>query len=306
MRGVRGAWVTAALLVAGGVVVACTTSGGTAIIEEAGVEAGAPVVDGSFGPESGTTAPEAGEPETSTVGDAGPPNDADAGLVDARVEAGPDAMAPHDAGFVCHPDAGDPCALDPQCGCASTQTCDITGYDTPACVLSGTAPAGHACTITQACAHGLTCFNGACRPYCTTSGNKGCAKLDGGGSCVQIINQDGGDIPGYEVCSFHCSLLDPNACGQTGDLYAGCVPDSNGGTDCVLVGIVDRGGDCSVSNCKPSLDCVTVTEQDGSTSQTCQPWCRVGHTPSDCGDAGACQKFTPSVTAYGVEYGACL
>ena len=305
MKGPAG-WVTAGALLGllgSGILLACTTAGGLPPLEDAGPEAGTPVLDGSFGPEAGSATPEAGEAEAaaeaSTPTDGGEPGDAGA-------EASSDAEPPKDAGPQCRPDAGEQCALDPQCGCASTQTCDITGYDTPACVLSGTAPAGHACTITQACARGLTCFNGACRPYCTTSGDKGCAKLDGGGSCVQIISDDGGDIPGYEVCSFHCSLLDPNACGPTGDLYAGCVPDNSGGTDCALVGIVDRGGDCSVSFCKPSLDCVGITEQDGSTTQTCQPWCRVGHSPSDCGDAGTCQKFTPSVTAYGVEYGVCL
>jgi hypothetical protein len=215
-------------------------------------------------------------------------------------DAGTPDAAPPDAGTSCAPPAaGDPCGVDPQCGCPSTQTCDFAG-STTGCVVSGNAPVGHACTVTEACQHGLTCFNGACRPYCSTGGDAGCATIDGGGPCVQIVDTDGGPIPGYDVCTFDCMLQDPNACGATGDLYAGCVQDGLGGTDCALVGIVGLGGDCSVSGCKPALVCVT-----SGASSTCSPWCRVGLSPSDCGDGEACQAFSTPQTANGIEYGFC-
>jgi len=246
----------------------------------------------------------------SDAGDGGPggPLDGASGAVDAgaprgngsAVEAGADAGT--DAGSSCVPRVpGEACGLDPQCGCASTQTCDFNG-EAAGCVLAGTAPAGHACTVTQACARGLSCFNGACRPFCASGGEVACAALDGGGDCFQVEADDGGLIRGYDLCSFRCALNDPGACGPTGDLYAGCVPDGMGGTDCALVGFVDEGGDCSTSECKPGLAC--VTGEGGAPA--CSRWCRVGLAQgSDCGDGGNCQAFSQSVVANGTEYGIC-
>jgi hypothetical protein len=202
-----------------------------------------------------------------------------------------------DTGTCQTPASGDPCGLDPQCGCTSVQTCDINLGGT-SCVAAGNAKVGHGCTTTASCEPGLTCFNGVCRPYCSNSGDAGCdSKLPEGGTCTAVLGDDGGPLASDDVCTFRCQLQDPNACGPTGDLNAGCIYDGVGGTDCEAVGLSNIGDDCTYLNdCKPGLVCVGQ----------CLPWCRVGHSPSDCGDGEACQAFaSPVPTAYGVEYGYC-
>jgi hypothetical protein len=214
--------------------------------------------------------------------------------------SGADSGTPTDAGTCEKMSPGDPCGLDPQCGCGSSQTCDFSGT-TLGCVTAGSAPVGHGCASTASCAPGLTCFNGACRPYCSSSGDAGCeAKLAEGGTCVQIIGPDGGPIRGYDVCTFDCQLQDPNACGTNGSLVAGCVYDGVGGTDCEAMGLMGIGASCqSLNDCQPGLVC----------AGTCLPWCRVGLSPSDCGDGEACQTFAiddaGGVSANGIEYGYC-
>jgi hypothetical protein len=202
-----------------------------------------------------------------------------------------------DAAVCARPSPSDPCGLDPQCGCSSSQTCEVTEPSTT-CVAAGNAPLGHGCTVTASCAPGLTCFNGACRPYCSSTGDAGCeAKLPEGGACVAVVGDDGGPLPNYEVCTFHCQLQDPSACGPNGSLNAGCIYDGVGGTDCEDVGLSGIGTSCQFLNdCLPGLVC----------AGTCMPWCRVTQSPSDCGDGEACQAFAGSpVVANGVEYGYC-
>jgi hypothetical protein len=198
------------------------------------------------------------------------------------------------------PSPDDPCGLDPQCDCPSLETCDLDGGEGTLCVTAGSAQAGHGCTTTASCATGLTCSNGVCRPYCalTSDGGSCNAKLAEGGACVPLSDTDAGPLAKYGTCSFRCELQDPNACGATGDLYGGCIFDGVGGTDCIGVGIANIGDTCNyINDCKPGLVCA---------GSQCAQWCRVSHSPSDCGDGEACQAFAPPVpTAYGVEYGYC-
>jgi hypothetical protein len=214
--------------------------------------------------------------------DASPTSLLDSTVAEDGTDGDATVVQPLDAAATCKkPAADDPCGL-----AAGT-----------VCVAAGNALAGHGCTTTASCAPGLTCFNGACRPYCTNTGDAGCdEKLPEGGTCVAIVGEDGGPLPNYDVCTFRCQLQDPKACGPTGDLNSGCVYD-NGGTDCEGVGISTIGESCTYLNdCLPGLVCVGE----------CLPWCRVGHTPSDCGDGEACQGFgSPALTANGVEYGYC-
>jgi hypothetical protein len=217
----------------------------------------------------------------------------------ATEDAGEDSAPAHviDAATCAKPSASDPCGLDPQCGCSSTETCDVNGAATE-CVAAGNAPLAHGCVATASCAAGLTCFNGACRPYCSSSGDAGCeAKLPEGGTCVAVEGDDGGPLPNYDVCTFNCQLQDPNACGQNGSLSAGCIADGVGGTDCEDMGLSGIGASCVyINDCLPGLVC----------TGTCLQWCRIVASPSDCGDGEACQAFGGgAVMANGIEYGYC-
>jgi hypothetical protein len=227
-------------------------------------------------------------PAAVDANDAAPPPAADGGT-------GDDASPPPPACTTAYPGAS--CGLDPQCGCSTSQTCDVTDLDGGVtCVTAGNGLPGHACVTTASCRPGLTCFNGACRAYCSTTGDAGCS--DAGGPCIQLLASPDAGVPHDDVCEFACDLRNPAACGATGTIAAGCVPDSNGGTDCALAGPVDVNGDCSVHACKPGLTCVQPN--------VCKAWCRVGHVPDDCpGDAGGCNGFAPPITVHGAEYGVC-
>jgi hypothetical protein len=259
-------------------------------------------------------------PATATDTDAGgPPTNEDAGDLDTSLGIVIDALPgvpidssppegdasdgaavspPVEASVCAKPYSGAPCGVDPQCDCASSQTCDYGGGATAACIVAGNAPLGHGCASTASCAPGLTCFNGACRPYCSAEGDAGCAaKLPEGGTCEAVSGADGGPVPGYDICTFDCQLQDPNACGPNGSLNAGCVSNGVGGTDCEDVGILGVGATCQYLNdCLPGLVC----------AGTCFPWCRIAASPSDCSGGATCEAFSGgAVMANGIEYGYC-
>ncbi len=223
----------------------------------------------------------------------------DATLPDDASDDAP-VTPPADSGLVsCHkPSPGDPCGLDPQCDCPSQETCDLDGGEGTVCVVAGNALVGHGCTASASCAPGLTCSDGVCRPYCTLTSDAGCnAKLAEGGTCVSLTGSDAGPLAHYGTCSINCQLQDPNGCGATGDLNGGCISDNAGGTDCIGMGLTTIGGACTyINDCKPGLVC----------AGQCLQWCRIGHSPSDCGDGEACQTFGGGpVAANGVDYGYC-
>lgn len=195
------------------------------------------------------------------------------------------------------------CGVAPQCGCSSSETCDVV--DTSGnvrCVPFGKAPMGRPCTATAGCAEGLTCVFGTCHAFCADPGSP-CGE-DGTGACIQV-QASGGAIPNLAVCMVQCAPHDPKSCG--GDTNAGvgvCLVDGDGGTDCQQAGTRKENQGCSPQDdCGSGLVCVTPT----NASSTCKRWCRVGTT--DCGGSVQCQSFSTKVmvkTASGsLEYGAC-
>lgn len=209
------------------------------------------------------------------------------------------------------PDANDGCAraapskacgLVPQCGCAASETCDVTDIvGNVACVAAGKAQMGRPCTSTSGCAAGLTCVGGTCHAYCAAAGSA--CTTPGTGACVQL-QSDGADVPNLKVCRVSCDLRDATACGGTTAAGTGvCAVDALGNTDCLSGGTGAENAACSpTAECGPALACVDIT-QNGTTSSKCKRWCRVG--TADCGGAGACTGFATKVLVGGVEHGVC-
>lgn len=195
---------------------------------------------------------------------------------------------------------GDRCGVVPQCGCSTTETCDvIDAQGSVRCVAFGRAAMGRPCTATAGCAQGLTCIFGTCHAFCDNPGSA-CTQA-GTGSCVQVTAQGGTAIPGFAVCMVDCQLQDPLACGGKTNAGIGeCFVDDKGVTDCQEGGPQAENQSCSASaGCGPGLVCVTPS----GSSNVCKRWCRVG--TADCGGSVPCSGFSTKVMVGTVEYGAC-
>jgi hypothetical protein len=232
------------------------------------------------------------------AGGAGPTTDTGTTAAkDAGSTVVEDTGVPVDTGVPCKTTPpSSKCGLAPQCGCTSTQTCEVLDLSGNVdCVAAGTADRGHACTGTGQCKQGLTCV-GTCHPFCDTACTDPKSNV-----CLQIKNTGGVVIPNLKVCQMNCDLRDPMACGGTNPVgTAGCdVVDDKGNTDCVQVGNVALNGTCSASaRCKPALVCITT----GGVSR-CRTWCRMG-IAGDC-TTGACGGLTPKLMVGTQEWGIC-
>src|SRR3954447_1670680 len=102
-----------------------------------------------------------------------------------------DASVPDAPSAVCEAVApNNRCGLEPQCGCANNETCDVTNETSGAtsCVTAGGGTLGRPCNQTGDCLAGLTCQFGACRPYCKTPRSK--CGISGTELCVEILGAD--------------------------------------------------------------------------------------------------------------------
>lgn len=178
------------------------------------------------------------------------------------------------------------CGLAPQCGCAGSETCDVTNEASGAtsCVTAGGATLGRPCNQTGDCLTGLTCEYGACRPYCKTPRSK--CGVSGTDLCVEILGADQKPITNKAVCTINCDPRVPagvcgtNACHWFASFYAPSkVSDCNfGGTLASLA--VCKG----TSDCQPGLACISHPKY----GLECERWCRIGVA----GDCGTDPKFT--------------
>ncbi|AKV03835.1 hypothetical protein AKJ09_10498 [Labilithrix luteola] len=173
------------------------------------------------------------------------------------------------------------CGLTPQCGCAASETCDVTNHTTgaAACVAAGTGALGSVCTTTSDCAAGNTCLFGACRPYCDTAG-AACTGT-GLGGCQQVYNSSGKALKNTKVCAITCDLRNPSAACGTNN----CIWDATQGqTDCDQAGTHTLYSSCtSASDCKQGLGCAYDPDL---LDNVCEKWCRIGK--SDCGSGLTC------------------
>lgn len=235
--------------------------------------------DGSTGDANGgrdaTTSPDGATPDGAVVVDGSTPDGAV--VVDA---------SPGDAGTCVTVAPNNVCGLNPQCGCSATQTCDITTPTTGAatCIAAGAQPQGQSCTTASNCARGLTCWNGACRPYCT----RGQTTCTGGGICFAPTGSSGGTSPNLDVCSVTCDLRSPSTvCGTNGCSYF----SSQRATDCRPPGPGVEYDDClSDADCRQGFVC----GNDPVFGPVCSRWCRLGSN-ADCALGDTCTD------AYGVN-----
>ncbi len=175
------------------------------------------------------------------------------------------------------------CGVAPQCGCGANETCEVTKTDgTVACKAAGSAALGHACSKAGDCAVGLTCVDGACRPYCATP-NDPCTGTDLG-TCFAPEDAQGNATPNKSVCSIECDPLAPSAlCGTnncvwfSGDKIADCVTAGTGGTfdDC-----------SSLLDCQPGYQCFLYM----GTYPECEKWCVLGKA-GECGSDTCTDAF---------------
>lgn len=215
-------------------------------------------------------------------------------------DAGSDADVPDASDTCLTTPPGNACGLVPQCGCASSETCDIADLSgNVGCVAFGKADAGLPCTTTSGCAKGLTCVFGTCHAFCKVGGDS-CAN----GSCVALSASDDVPIPNFEVCTKRCDLRDPSACGGVTPAGTGvCSIDGAGSTDCVAGGNLTEKQPCSeTESCGPTLVCITLKQGNETTSE-CRRWCRVG--TNDCGGTSVCQGFSTKEMVDGIEFGIC-
>jgi len=200
------------------------------------------------------------------------------------------------------------CGLDPQCGCAANETCEVTNESTGAtsCLTAGGATLGRPCTQTGDCLAGLTCEYGACRPYCTTPRSK-CGTA-GTGLCVEIMDGNSKPVTNKNVCTLNCDPRMPagvcgtNACHWFADYYKPAkVSDCNFGGTTKAYDVKCE----STSDCVPGTACITWSKsRDG---KECQQWCRIGQAPSDCPAGFTCKDYygADAPVISGVKEGLC-
>jgi hypothetical protein len=173
------------------------------------------------------------------------------------------------------------CGLEPQCGCANNETCDVTNETSGAtsCVTAGGATLGRPCNQTGDCLAGLTCEYGACRPYCKTPRSK--CGVSGTDLCVEILDGSSKPIPNKAVCTINCDPRVPaGVCGTNACHWFATYYSPSKVSDCNFGGTVAALAVCKgTSDCQPGLACI----DHPTYGLECEKWCRIGQVPSDCG-----------------------
>ena len=221
-----------------------------------------------------------------------------------------DASVPDSPGpQTCEPVAPNKrCGLDPQCGCAANETCDVTNETTGAtsCLTAGGATLGRPCTQTGDCLAGLTCEYGACRPYCKTPRSK-CA-VGGTDLCVEVLGPGSKPITNKAVCTINCDPRVPSAvCGTNACIWYPTYYSPSKVSDCNFGGTTKAfAAHCVDSaDCLPGLAC--IKHPNNNIGLECEPWCRLGQTPSDCPTGFTCKDVfgADAPTINGAKEGVC-
>lgn len=209
--------------------------------------------------------------------------------------------------------ATQPCDLQTQCGCPTTQACDLDFSD-----LMGTAcrnqvdtgTEGTSCGGTfgspQKCARKYICLgdstNRSCKHYCAS--NADC--MGPRGQCVIQVTANNQPVPNAVTCSSNC---DPSAASNplcpaawTCDLFtATFMTVAHPIVDCRVAGAAGQGATCSTTvGCAAGLSCIT----QGAVmkcAKICKPPANTG-----CPGGTTCMSFGTPFSVGGTEYGACL
>jgi hypothetical protein len=188
------------------------------------------------------------------------------------------------------------CGLDPQCGCAMNETCDVTSdVGATSCVTAGTGTLGRPCLQTGECGAGLTCQYGACRPYCTGARTK--CTSPGTDYCVEMLDSatPAKPIPNKNVCTIACDPRTPQpVCGTNACLWFPAYYSPEKVTDCNHAGsnvpYYDANACTYDSDCQAGYACINHPTYGNE----CERWCRIG-VAGDC-NAPSGVTFPPNLT----------
>ena len=231
----------------------------------------------------------------------------DARVVDAAVDAPTDA--PTD-GNGC---PTQPCAYNPQCGCAMGLACDIDFTDLVGTSCRAVNVPGNAqstCGSFSECAADFTCVMAGggmrCERFCSAD-----AQCDQprGRCIIQITNQMGQPIQGATTCSSGCNPLSTTNGGLCPANWK-CGFYTIGATDIVDCGLPGAGVHGNVCNtdadCGAGTMCSTVTT-NGVPSKRCRRVCNRTGGGQECAmvPGTTCLGFVDPLTVGGTEYGIC-
>lgn len=174
---------------------------------------------------------------------------------------------------------GDECLTDPECGCASGQTCRVMEDSSRACSPIGNTAAQTPCANNGDCAAGLACMEGLCRPYCDPAD----ATCGDDSLCAEMLYE--GQSVGIGACLGLCDPIHPEdsgngftACGVGAECVAGNVGYDYPIAHCMvapeepgpLVGACDANNPCGAGAacvfgrcfpyCRETEDCNGATE----------------------------------------------
>lgn len=230
---------------------------------------------------------------------------------DGRPDAGPAAdAAPPDANNC----ATQPCDILTQCGCASTQACDVDGGDlvgTACRAIDASGTETNACVSLTDCDRGYVCLGGSgassCKKYCDSTAD--CAAPRG--MCVIDITDGVNPIAGLpSVCSSGCDPANTAAGGCPAGFKCTMYTTTHDSVDydvadCTPAGVGGQGASCQGAGsgddalCAANQLCTTVN----GTTFNCRRICT--NVGGSCGGGLSCIGFgTPFVLA-GTEYGVC-
>lgn len=198
-----------------------------------------------------------------------------------------------DASAACTPVAPtNKCGLDPQCGCGSNETCTVTSETTgaTACIPGGSATLGRPCNQAGDCVAGLTCYFGACRPYCSNARTK--CTAPGTDLCVEVLDNNNKPEPNMKLCTIACDPRNPSpVCGTNSCLWFPTYYSPEKVSDCNYAGTNAPYTPCQGdADCKPGYACVNHPKY----GLECERWCRIG-VAGDC-TAPSGTTFPPNLT----------
>ena len=195
------------------------------------------------------------------------------------------------------PVPGGVCDTLPQCGCGSGLKCDVNGGGgITACIPAGSVGQYQACASQNDCQKGLTCLDGACKPFCDSN-----ADCPGAGRACVPVYSGGGVVPGFQICTSGCDLMNPaSACGPN----LTCSATTYTTADCTGPAQTGIGANACAGGawlCAPGHICQQMTVNG---TFDCVKWCKSGG--NDCPAPQTCKSLPGGfVTVGAVAYGVC-